>query len=278
VVEQVTFPSGATLDTGDADSNLCLNCHQGRQSVVAVNAHISNVEAALLAEDVEDEEGSEEPFDDTPSEDLGFLNVHYFAAGATLFGGEAHGGYEYDGQTYVGRFAHVDGYNTCIQCHDAHDLELQLEDCTTCHAGVESADEIRKSETDYDGDGDTSEGVADEIATLREALYAAIQSYAADVVEVPIVYDAHSYPYFFLDTNANGDVDPGEAIYPNKYNAWTPRLLRAAYNYQYASKDPGAFAHNAPYVIQILYDSLSDLGTRVPTVDTELLIRPEGES
>jgi hypothetical protein len=26
-VEDVTFPSGLTVTTGDSDSNLCLNCH-----------------------------------------------------------------------------------------------------------------------------------------------------------------------------------------------------------------------------------------------------------
>ncbi|MCC6188392.1 MAG: polyheme membrane-associated cytochrome C, partial [Anaerolineales bacterium] len=44
------------------------------------------------------------------------------------------------------------------------------------------------------------------------------------------------------------------------YASWTPGLLRAAYNYQYAQKDPGAFAHNGKYIIQILYDSLSGVG------------------
>jgi hypothetical protein len=47
------------------------------------------------------------------------------------------------------------------------------------------------------------------------------------------------------------------------YVGWTPRLLQAAYNYQYASKDPGAFAHNSTYVIQVLYDSLEDMGGNV---------------
>jgi hypothetical protein len=39
--------------------------------------------------------------------------------------------------------------------------------------------------------------------------------------------------------------------------------LKAAYNYQYAQKDPGAFAHNAKYVLQVLYDSLEDIGADV---------------
>jgi hypothetical protein len=74
-----------------------------------------------------------------------------------------------------------------------------------------------------------------------------IQAYAADTVGTPIAYDSHAYPYFFMDTNANGVVDPEEAVRENGFTAWTPRLLRAAYNYQWASKDPGSFAHNGMY-------------------------------
>jgi len=40
---------------------------------------------------------------------------------------------------------------------------------------------------------------------------------------------------------AVGRIDEGEAAYVT----WTPRLLKAAYNYQYAQKDPGAAVHNA---------------------------------
>jgi len=46
-------------------------------------------------------------------------------------------------------------------------------------------------------------------------------------------------------------------------------LLKAAYNYQYSQKDPGAFAHNGPYILQILYDSLEDIGA-----DTSGMTRP----
>ena len=78
------------------------------------------------------------------------------------------------------------------------------------------------------------------------------------------------------DTDADGDADEDELNYGNQHKAWTPRLLRAAYNYQYVSKDPGAFAHNGRYVIQILYDALEDIGTQV-TVDMAGMVRPEGE-
>jgi hypothetical protein len=70
------------------------------------------------------------------------------------------------------------------------------------------------------------------------------------------VYDAHSYPYFF---------DEAE----ERYGTWTPRLAQAAYNYQYSLKDPGTFAHNGKYIIQILYDTLEDLGD-----DVSGMVRP----
>lgn len=94
---------------------------------------------------------------------------------------------------------------------------------------------------------------------MSDALYVAMQDYAKDVVGTAIVYDSHSYPYFFTDTNGNGEADEDEA----SYSTWSARLLRGAYNYQYAQKDPGSFAHNPKYMIQLLYDSLEDLGADV---------------
>ncbi len=47
------------------------------------------------------------------------------------------------------------------------------------------------------------------------------------------------------------------------------KLNRAYYNYIYVVKDPGAFAHNGKYVIQVLYDSMEDLGA-----DMTGMVRP----
>lgn len=240
----VTFPSGAEIDSGDPDMNVCMTCHQGRSSTSSVNAAVEGLTA------------------DASSEDLNFINIHYFAAGATLFGTEVQGGYEFDGKTYVGRFEHVQNFNTCTSCHSAHQLQVKFEACSACHTNVETYEDlhsIRMSETDFDGDGDASEGLAGEVETMRDALYPALQAYAADRLGAPIVYDAHAYPYFFND-DGNGEVDEGEANYGNRYSSWSPTLLKAAYNFQYASKDPGAFAHNGKYVLQLLYDSIQAVG------------------
>ncbi len=88
-VASVEFPSGAEVDSGDPNTNLCINCHQGRESTASVNRRIGDAA------------------DNDVTEGLGFANVHYFAAGATLFGDEVQGAYQFDGKEYAGKNAHV---------------------------------------------------------------------------------------------------------------------------------------------------------------------------
>jgi hypothetical protein len=226
-----------------------MTCHQGVESTASMNKAIAD-----LGEDV-------------PEPKLAFLNVHYRAAGATLMGTMARVAYEYPGKVYAGRFQHRAPYTTCTTCHDLHTVAVKVTDCAACHKEVTdkaSLHRIRVSSLDYDGNGDASEGIAQEIEHLRERLLAAVMVYAKSVAGKAIAYDLDAYPYFFIDTNNNGVADKEEARVPNRYNAWTPRLLKAAYNYQFVTKDPGAFAHNPTYTLQILYDSISDLGAKVP--------------
>jgi hypothetical protein len=261
-VEEVTFPSGATVALDNPDSNLCLLCHQGRESKASVDRALSGLE------------------DDVVSENIRFRNIHYFAAGATLFGTEVQGAYEYDDQAYNGRNQHVPGFDTCTECHNAHSQEVVFEECADCHEAIESPESlatIRVSEADFDGDGDAAEGLAGEIATMRDALLVAMNGYTAGVGANGIVYDPLAYPYFFNDTNGNGVADPDEANGENGYNTWTPRLLRAAYNFQYSQKDPGAFAHNGQYLIQVLYDSINDMGGDVSAMTRPEVVVPETE-
>jgi hypothetical protein len=226
--------------------NLCLNCHQGRESTVSVNRVITA--SGVGADEV--------------SEKLTFRNVHYFAAGASLFGTQAKGAYEYEGKEYSGRNEHVKRFDTCNDCHDTHVLKVNFEDCADCHEGAKTPADIRAEEddVDYDGDGDAKEPITAEIDTLKQALLEQIYAYATKTAGASIVYAPASHPYWFIDTNANGKVDEGEAVGDNRFVKWTPNLLRAAYNYQYVSKDPGSYAHNPSYVLQLLYDSLESVG------------------
>jgi hypothetical protein len=251
-VEEVRFPSGAMLSFGTSGDNLCATCHQGRASTPTVNTRIGTIE------------------DDTVSDRLGFVNIHYFSAAATRFGGEAMGGYQYDGKEYVGFWPHVEEAATCTQCHDPHNQQVNLNSCTDCHDGngtIEDVRAFRMFDGDFDGNGDADEGTYHEIHSMIDQLYAAMQSYAVETVGTALVYSSAAHPYYFIDGNGNGMADPEEVDRANQYATWTPRLLRAAYNYQYAKKDPGSYVHNSQYVVQLLHDSLEDLGVDVSGMD-----------
>ncbi len=226
----VTFPSGVTVETAEGDeSGLCMQCHQGRTAGSAVDRAVGDLGANDVVEGAR------------------FSNVHYFPAGATRYGADAAVGYEYAGKEYVGLFAHVDGYDTCMSCHDAHALEVKTEQCFTCHAGVEDVHDIAMDGVDYDGDGEV-EGVGKELEGMEEALYEAIVAYSiSNTTTNEVVYNAGAYPYWFA-------ANDGEAL------VWTPTLLRAAFNFQFAHKDPGAFAHNGAYMLQLVYDTIESVG------------------
>jgi hypothetical protein len=296
---EVTFPSGLKA-TGLGDESRCMVCHQGRESTVSVEKKISDAYAAST---------NPITSDDTVSSSVSFINIHYFAAAGSLYGREAKVAYEFPDPTksdlepdpvtglsarmaYDGKFAHVASKDVCFECHDQHSLKVRVADCAGCHvnrngepiitaaptteaeyeAAIDNLHDVRMAGTinDFNGNGDTTEGVYYEMTGLRDTLYTAIRAYAntpktdasgAAVPATPIAYSPTAYPYFFVDTNDNGTVDPGETT---QYRNWTARLLRAAYDYQYSQKDPGAFAHNAKYLIEILYDAIADLNSVAP--------------
>jgi hypothetical protein len=254
---EVVFPSGETVTDVEASAS-CLQCHQGLQSTDSVRDAIAGLD------------------DDVVNEELGFINVHYYVGAATKYGSEVRGGYQYEDRTYAGFYEHTTQLQMCTDCHDAHSLEITPDECSPCHLNVVDYGDIfdiRTNQTDYDGDGNMTEGVYDEITTLHDALYVALQEYTASVIGTPIVYSSQSFPYYGIDTDGDGELDEGEVSFGNRYATWTPRLVRTAYNYHYVQKDPGAFAHNPEYVVQILYDSLDDLSQAV-SVDMSSYVRP----
>jgi len=262
-LDTVTFPSGVTVD-GLGPEARCMTCHQGRASTDSVDAEILDAAPAD---------------DDTIDADLGFVNIHYYPAGATILAGIARGGYQYDGETYDVRFRHVDDSNSCVECHSPHTLQVEFETCATCHEGVVDAEDLRdvrmvaSQSVDFDGDGDLTEGVYYELMGVRAAAMTALQALATQN-GFPICFSQDAYPYYFNDTNSDGACDAAEAVYGNLYVSWTARLLRAAYNIQVATVDPGAFAHNAKYIIELLYDSAMDVnGALSAPADLSTLVR-----
>ena len=225
--DSAMMPSANEL-TGLGRNSDCMECHQGRASMVQVVEALTDLPP------------------DEVNKDISGPGVHNSPVGPTEYGTLALGGYEYEGKSYSGQYGHVLDFDTCIECHDQHSLQIDPEKCSACHLGLETAADfrqIRVTNIDYDGDGDISEGLASEIATLEEKLRLSLDVYTASEGLDELVV-TRSF------VNGNGD----------SYSTWTPRLLRAAFNYQFSALGSGGYVHNPQYIIQLLYDSIEDMG------------------
>lgn len=258
----VTIASGKTISFGEnAASNICLNCHSARTGKITIDKMITDFAVtdmdAVVAPATID--GKEVKFS--------FKNSHYQGVAGQWFGTDAQVAYEYEGKTYVGTNKHpvINEKAGCVGCHDGHTGEIDLANCTTCHAGVEDVDLIRMYPTDWDGDGNTTEGLRDEYTPIRDAMYASIVAYAKDTVGVGILYNRDVYPYWFEDKDGNEEIDTDADGKNVAYTSWTARLMKAAYNFNWLRKTSGGFAHNFKYITQIAIDTIEDLGGDVTT-------------
>ena len=262
VLDSVTFPSGNEV-TGTGKNSVCMTCHSALTAGTSLDATTAGVDP------------------DSPIENSSLVTPHYYHAAAVHEGSDAGVAYQYEGKTYVGTFKHANSVDSCLKCHDPHSLHLQdvpesdASLCSTCHSNVSGwADfhSISMTKIDYDGDG-IVEPVYDEIEGMKELLLKAMNQYSIAVTNTGFGLKLDSYPYAFVDTNQDGTIDESEGIFPNAYKAFTPRLLKAAFNFMFVQKEPAAYVHNADYVLQLLYDSIEDLSS-LSGITTEGLTRP----
>ena len=221
-----SMPSGLKIDNLGNESN-CIECHQG---------FASNLQVKEMIKDL--------PMDQVDT-NLVLPELHANAVGATFFGTQAKGAVEYPQYLYSAKFEHQS--DNCTTCHDSHTLQVRVDQCSACHLDATSLDgvrQIRLTRTDYDGDGDILEGLDGEIDTMMEKLWITMQLYTVLTEDTDLIL--YNNGFFKED---------GE-----KYTTWTPDLLQAAYNYDYAVKDPGSYSHNPKYIMQLLYDSIDELG------------------
>jgi hypothetical protein len=252
-LEPVEFPSTDTQTLGNA-SNICMTCHQGRASGVSVESPTPN---SVVQTPI-----------DYPS--YNFVNRHYYAEAAILFGADVNAAYEYPALSYAGQNTfpgHGGGLNDCLACHMRgiadHHFKPQLGNCSICHLGMEDFEDLGLPfgavNVDYDGDG-TPESFQGELDGMKDTLQAKIYAYANGNPafhlpnDSPVVYGPGSYPYWFKDTNGNGELDEDEATSANGYKDFDINMLRAAFNF-HSAQDPGSDIHNHVYVMQTIYDS-----------------------
>jgi len=258
-LEVAQFPSGDEINMGRSNA-LCGSCHSGTTAGLRVDEVMGSFD------------------DDEVVPENRLITPHYAYAAATWLGAESRGGYQYTGKEYVERFKHANGVETCTQCHDPHTLRIRQDYqnvnanlCAACHSNVTGYPDYKEvfvDGIDYDGDG-IVEGVYYEIEGMREILERAIQTYAVEVISQPIGW-TDQFPYQFNDSNADGVISDEEAAFPNAFTNFTPRLMRAAFNYQFSEQDPAGYVHNAKYMLQLLYDAIEDLSSVIGPLEVNL--------
>ena len=237
-ITKVTFPSGVVEPVAGVEA-ACMTCHQGREAGASVAKATAGME------------------DDTPAKDLRFINPHYLTAAANWFGGPGKAGYQYPGKDYSGRF---------LSCPSRGLLRLVPRPAQPEGRHRKPVRHVTRIPTPGKSallgrammaSGDLSVGIRSDIQANADLLMQMIADYATQVAGTPMVRESH-YPYFFADANGDGLADKvdGKAV---GYNAWTPRMLRAAFNWKLITADPGVYAHNPYYALELLYDSIEDL-------------------
>ena len=207
----VTFPSGKVVETSEEGEARCMTCHQGRESKVSVDKQITDFK-------VTDVDAVVAPIKDASGADVtfGFRNVHYFAAGATLYGIAGPGRLRVRRQDVRSQVP--------PRGRRRHLRRLPR----PAHAARSASRSARNATTDVNDGRGPEERPHERLAgglqrqrrrqgrhrrrarrACRTSCTAAIQAYAKDVAGTGIVYDAATYPYFFVDADGDGKADEG---------------------------------------------------------------------
>lgn len=208
-----------------ATSNICMDCHAGRNNGANIQAKVGVSDFTNLA----------------------FVSPHYLSAAGSLQGKT---GYHFPGRSYTafadnshGKVGVANANTTgtggpCVACHmsatDKHEFNPFTTDtngaitaittsvCTNCHSTSLPAATLEAKRIDFTGG----------IAILRAALLA----------RTPSIVVTDAYPYV-----ANRNWGSGQT---------GANLMGATYNLKLFLSEPGAYTHNPEYAKQILSDSI----------------------
>lgn len=256
----VTYAGAASSDAvsyPDAgESNICLNCHVGRESGAIVKNLPSTINFA----------------------NKGFENSHYLTAGGTLFGKtgytnfssvEGRGKRNYtlvdfngDGATdfkhdLIGRGATGTrtGKGPCVECHMSNSSNHKFQPVT--HDGNGSVTAVISTVcaachtpgSPYELTPAVVNGQKDQLSDALKALKAQLDARGFFFFE--------KNPYFFEATGTTAItnwVTAGDASANGRFSG--EQNMGAAFNYNLLKHDPGAYAHNRFYTKRLIYDAI----------------------
>ena len=271
------FVDNTPVPSTTGNATICVFCHQGRESGYTL---FKSKLAALSSP--------------TSTLNTNFFNSHYLGTGAMLWARNGYEFSQVTGTLSSGSgmmYGMVTQHQqtNCIGCHMAaapnssltytvgnHTWKVVSDDesvinnvtCNTsaCHgsspipstnSGGEFDNYRFATDTnDYDGDGDSAEGVPIEITALENEVIGLL-------LDNGIEYDDTAYPYFFKATLAHTSA--------NAFKAWNLATFKAAFNVNFVVKglpsgltqinqpNRSAATHNFRYNIEILQDAYTNL-------------------
>jgi hypothetical protein len=228
VTKQYSMPAGRIANVPDlSGSNLCVVCHSGRKSGEQIASFVYNASSI---------------YDNTA-----FTSVypHYLLAGGTLFKTI---GYEFDGMSYGGWFAHdsigADSNGPCVGCHMNHDEGHTFEAVEKSATG-QITDITAFDQTCWNF-GCHGPGIKSDIEDLREGYEAAAVALLEELKAAGFTYTG-SRPYFAGD---DWTVTYAAQDSTGKNN------LGSAFNLYVVLHEPGAYAHNSRYARRLIFDSI----------------------
>ncbi len=272
----ITYP-----DIGE--SNLCLNCHVGRETGKIIK---ELADPTLTSNKIT-----------TPSGPYSFINTsfensHYLTAGATVFktsGFEFYSSYRYDNPSFyahdkigVGNHKNTGTSGPCITCHMKPDNHTFLPVAKDSSGNITALTSTACNNTlCHNG----SMGVT-EIEHQKELFNAAMDALKAMLQNKLAIYFFNANPYFFTKPYVVGYKESGSCSENLAVKNWqtggttafsysaTTKSCRsatavsgiidtgannmgAAFNYNLLFHDFGAFAHNRFYAKRLIYDSIS---------------------
>lgn len=254
-IDPVSLPSGKTFDLGKG--NLCANCHQTRGVA-------SETVKSLPAKDVPP-----------------YWGPHHGPQADMLIGANA---YEFPGKSYYSSVHATLGENSCVDCHMAFpEGRFSFSPAMSGHSFSMAAEVHHKPKLNVTGCLGKCHKSMGQVNSVNEetpvstfwwhqteAVYdlAAKADFDNDGSIEPLQGEIEGLLNRFVNTSGTGYLQKGPLPLFNKDGAWngtkseqmrSQEEMVAFYNYKYVLEDRSRGIHNAPYTIQILYDTIQSL-------------------
>ena len=173
-----------------------------------------------------------------------FKNIHYFTAGAPLFGSDVQGAYQYEGKPMLASTTHP--YQQCTDCREVHSLEPRVETCAVCHGGVIDP-AIRMT------------APITMVTAMPPKAWARSRPWPKPCMprHPEVCRSAWRRDLRCRASTCTSTAQMVSATPPG------PRLPQGCLQLSVCARDPGRFVHNPKYVVQFLIDSIKDLGSDV---------------